>query len=384
MQKANIITFKKLLSILQKARDEQKNTTVSCGENLYVRILSNGQKSSFYYKDENGKLIRLGSTEELSLSLARAKARMKNPELAKKKLNIQGVTFEVYAEKWLETKKVLARICNHKTTYKYLQPLFDVPIKAINNRLVKDTLLNGSITPYKIKECICAICQILDLAVEDEIIESHNVNLLRKSPSIPKHVRGDGYLWQPLANFGELFKRIENLSEFNQRLYLIQSLTCLRTSELRRLRFSWIDWEQNIIIIPPEIMKVKRKEPFRIPMSIQLTKIIINMKNNSKSDLFFPRKDDTAILPRDVADPMKMVAQGYMHPHGFRKSLRTWCAENEVSSDVAAYCLDHHAIKTADDYYQKSDLLELRRPVMQKWADEVFKVIPESYKKFIN
>ena len=56
--------------------------------------------------------------------------------------------------------------------------------------------------------------------------------------------------------------------------------------------------------------------------------------------------------------------------HGFRASFRMWCADHAVAFDVAETCLAHTASKVVEAY-QRSSMLERRRPVMAAWADHV-------------
>ncbi len=86
---------------------------------------------------------------------------------------------------------------------------------------------------------------------------------------------------------------------------------------------------------------------------------------------------------RDIAVQFKLCAGDLAHPHGFRKTARTWFADNGVPYDVAAMCLDHKINNGADAAYQKSDMLELRRPVMEKWACEVERMLPPGFKELV-
>jgi integrase len=56
--------------------------------------------------------------------------------------------------------------------------------------------------------------------------------------------------------------------------------------------------------------------------------------------------------------------------HGFRAAFRSWCADHAVAFEVAESALAH----TSDSVvkaYQRSDMLERRRPVMAAWSDFV-------------
>ena len=55
-------------------------------------------------------------------------------------------------------------------------------------------------------------------------------------------------------------------------------------------------------------------------------------------------------------------------PHGFRFSFRDWCGETGVDREVAEASLAHVVKNQVEAAYARSDLLERRRTVMQKWA----------------
>jgi integrase len=56
-------------------------------------------------------------------------------------------------------------------------------------------------------------------------------------------------------------------------------------------------------------------------------------------------------------------------PHGFRTSFRTWASEiGHVEFEIAERCLSHRVGKAVSRAYNRSNLLERRRPVMASWA----------------
>ena len=54
--------------------------------------------------------------------------------------------------------------------------------------------------------------------------------------------------------------------------------------------------------------------------------------------------------------------------HGFRTSFRTWAGENKVTFEIAEYCLAHAVGDPSSQAYNRTTLLELRRPVMAAWG----------------
>ncbi len=57
--------------------------------------------------------------------------------------------------------------------------------------------------------------------------------------------------------------------------------------------------------------------------------------------------------------------------HGFRSSFRDWGEENLIHDTLLEKALSHSQKTKTVRAYQRSDLLEPRRPVMQMWADEI-------------
>ena len=55
--------------------------------------------------------------------------------------------------------------------------------------------------------------------------------------------------------------------------------------------------------------------------------------------------------------------------HGFRSSFRDWCSETGVDRAAAEWSLAHVFQSDTEKSYARSDLLELRRPLMARWAD---------------
>lgn len=55
-------------------------------------------------------------------------------------------------------------------------------------------------------------------------------------------------------------------------------------------------------------------------------------------------------------------------PHGFRSGLGVWLAEHGCPRDIAEMILAHAIPGKAEKAYQRSDLLEVRRPWLNSWA----------------
>ena len=118
--------------------------------------------------------------------------------------------------------------------------------------------------------------------------------------------------------------------------------------------------------------------PHRVPLSTRVLEILREMRElDTRTGLVFPGVkpgrpfSDSAMLGllRRQGSPGTV--------HGFRSSFRDWVAETGAATDMAAErALAHASINQTVDAYLRTDLLEARRPLMQRWADHVTSAAP--------
>ncbi len=145
-------------------------------------------------------------------------------------------------------------------------------------------------------------------------------------------------------------------------------LTCARTDSLRGMRFSEIDGD--VWTVPGD--RMKSGEPFRYPLPPAALSVVQERSAYAMDDFVLPSYrrgqciSETALLKA-------LNATGEVgRPHGFRTSFRTWAQDTEVCTfDVAETVLAHKVGGKVERSYARSDLLDRRMIVMQKWADHV-------------
>lgn len=155
---------------------------------------------------------------------------------------------------------------------------------------------------------------------------------------------------------------------------LLLALTFVRPGELRLAEWSEIDWEGAEWRIPAKRMKMKRLHI--VPLSRQAIAILAQMKELTGHGRFvFPAFRSLARGDRAMSDgTMRAALQrlGYHHefvPHGFRSMASTRLHEHGWPSDAVERQLAHvegSAVKAAYNY---AEHLEVRREMMQWWAD---------------
>lgn len=154
-------------------------------------------------------------------------------------------------------------------------------------------------------------------------------------------------------------------------LFLI-ILTACRENEITALKWSECRFDERAIYIPPERRKDGQNFPHRVPMSDQAERFLRAIPR--VNEFVFPFKDTCIrpVAPRRSIDDLKLEAP--VTVHGFRSTFRDWAAEAGIDPVLAEKSLMHKTGNTVEQAYQRSDLLDLRRTVMQKWADTIISV----------
>ena len=392
------LTEKQILERISQSPADRKNT-ISCGSHLIVRTF---KQTAFYYVRPTRKSpVKIGKVGEMHLKEARAavtrflKDNAEKQEAFKQKHEENNTpqnepTFKDIADNFLSLKKVnITELTykNYRKFYKHCQPLFEIPIKELNNKFVKDFILkkyNEKHSAITARNVLRFIRQTMDLAVEDEIITGHNLSILMHSSSFPK-VKIKGYSFFFLKDLKNKFKLLSSLSDLKKAYLLLLLFTCLRSNECYSIAYSYIDFKEKIIVIPAEIMKIKNAD-FKIPLTSYMEKIIrFIQRNYHQTDYLF--NNDRKIKAVFFSTLRRFLVSknvGFCL-HGFRKTARSWFAEQEISLEIACKCLAHTLSFTgADRFYQKSDLLEQRREVMENWNKAVYDNLPDDFKRLLD
>lgn len=149
-------------------------------------------------------------------------------------------------------------------------------------------------------------------------------------------------------------------------------LTVPRGSGGRGAMFSEVD-DAGVWTIPADRMKGQRGKvsDFRIPLSDEAIRIYEKCRDLAWNEYLFPGPRTGCItVQAQIKILNKLGEEG--KPHGFRTSFRSWVQDtNAATFDVAETALAHTIGSKVERSYARSDLLDQRRILMQKWADHV-------------
>ncbi|MFV2053163.1 tyrosine-type recombinase/integrase [Aliiroseovarius sp. YM-037] len=185
--------------------------------------------------------------------------------------------------------------------------------------------------------------------------------LLGKSRHKPEHV--------PAMPWGDVPTFYESLSDgtVTQLCLRLVILTAVRSTEARHMNLSEI--EGDTWIIPSYRMKTGKE--YRVPLSAEAKRVVEAAKLLARDGFLFPGVRKGVISDATMSKYMKTCGLE-ARPHGFRSSFRTWCAEaTDVSRDVAETALAHVTGGKVERSYRRTDFLEQRSVLMERWAAHV-------------
>ena len=146
------------------------------------------------------------------------------------------------------------------------------------------------------------------------------------------------------------------------------ALTAVRISEAREARWSEFDLEGAVWTIPASRMKAGREH--RVPLSDAALAILRQQAASRAEDRrhVFVNRRGLTLGDATVRKLFQSLKIGTVH--GLRSSFRTWAAEHtDAARDVLEQCLAHAVGSKVARSYDRSDLLDKRRAVMDAWAE---------------
>lgn len=361
------------------------------GGNLFLRVLETGARSWFFRYKKAGKQISLGlgATHSRSLAQARDVAQemrtailngLDPASVVKKEVESAAITFKQHAEALIDSKRPSWRNAKHaqqwtNTLTQYAYPR--IGSKQASEVTIED--MKAILEPIWGKKTETAtrlrmrIEAVLDYAAVHEGTDARNParwkgtldKILPPSRKVSKVVHHPAAPYADIPRIMTELRKKDHLSSYCLRFII---LTAARSGEGRGAKWNEIDLAAKLWSIPATRMKAERNHV--VPLCDEAMQIITTMKNwrRTGSDLVFPsvraQLSDVAVtkMLHSVAPDVTV--------HGCRTSFRTWGAETtSTASAVMELALAHVNQNHVEAAYQRSDLLDLRKTLMQTWGN---------------
>jgi integrase len=144
-------------------------------------------------------------------------------------------------------------------------------------------------------------------------------------------------------------------------------LTAARTGEVLKARWSEIDKESRMWVVPKDHMKARR--PHRQPLCERAMAIVAALPKRPE---FIFAKEDGKPLNHKALKRM-LVRMGVNDDegttHGFRSAFNDWAAEErDYPQELLALALAHTVSDKVEAAYRRGEMLEKRRALMRDWC----------------
>lgn len=369
----------------------------SDGGNLYLRVKDTGARSwVFRYKSGGkGKVdgtvteLGLGSRKERTLKQARelagkmrtALANGENPAALLNRRDTRATRFEDYAKELIETKRSGWRNAKHAkqwtaTLEQYVYPTIGGKLPAdVTLADVKAILLpmwaTKTETASRLRQRIEAVLDFA--AVEEKAHGRYNPamwkgNLDKVLPAARKVSNRAHHAAAEYAAVPGIMSTLRDKDFLSAYCLRFTILTAARSGEARGAMWDEIDFAAKTWTIPDHRMKAGNLH--RVPLCDEAMQILVKMQGWRMSDSERVFRGERGGLLSDVAinKTLHSIAPD-VTVHGFRSSFRIWGAETTAyPSAVLEAALAHVNPNEVEASYQRSDLFDRRRELMQAWG----------------
>jgi integrase len=294
-------------------------------------------------------------------------------------------TFGEMADRYIDTHQASWRSPKHHQQWRssiaaYCGPIRDRPVDRIDTQAVLGVLqpiwTKIPETASRVRgriETILNAARALGHTDENRANPArwrgHLDQLLPKQPSL---ARGN-HAALPYGDVPALMARLKNAAGAAAKALAFLILTAARSGEILGARWDELDEAAAVWTVPARRMKAGKAH--RVPLSVQAMAILAEMRVARRNDhpFVFPGQRPRKPLSNMALEmTMRRFGAGEFTPHGMRSGFRDWATEVErVEYATAERCLAHAVGNDAALAYDRSDRLELRRPVMTRWAQFV-------------
>lgn len=376
-----------------KVRKLTKPGSYADGNGLYLKVDESGARRWIQRLTINGKRRELGLGSARLVTLAEAReealnnrkvARAGGDPLAEKRKTKGIMTFEEAARKVHEI--YLPTWSNEKQGQQWINTLSTYAFPYFGNKRMdiidNADIHNALLAIWTVKhETAKRVKQRISTVIEWGIAQGwRNDNptqsIARGLPKVQKTKQHHRSL--PFQEVSAAISKIQDSNaSISAKLALeILILTAHRSGEVRNAKWDEIDFDNKVWVVPKERMK-KRKE-HKVPLSPRCLEILeeaeklkIDDKDIAESDkLIFPSLNTGRALSDVTLSKLLKEHEIDCVPHGFRTSFRMWAGEEtHIPREVCEFALAHVVGDEAERAYQRSDLFDKRRILMNMWDD---------------
>lgn len=392
-------------------KSQDKQIEIADGNNLYLVVTKAGS-CKFKYRIRNRNMaswIILGDYPAMTLDDARTQALQIKSSL-KNGVNItdikkpqQKITLNNFAQQFIQERLPITRQKQgsyndfvRKLNAQILAVIGDLYVADIDDSVIRNQLINPKLA---LNKCSMAIHirdmlkSVLDYAVEKAVIDKNPV-ASTKSYNIGSLPARNRYLTdQEIGKMLQLLYSSQHIrTEYKIGIHLLLILL-MRKTELIHATWDNVDFEKAQFMIKESKMGTQ----LLIPLPTQAVALFKILKDLSQgSDYILAGKEVDRPISSDTLNKQNIIINHIMFSvdkaqyftiHDLRRTGATHLGEMGYPSDYIEVALNHTK-SGMKQVYQRSQYLEQRKKMLQKWADKLDelvgdkKLLPYS-KKFV-
>ena len=336
-------------------------------------------------------LVTRKRTERSALLAAAAKNRTFE-ECAAAYMNTHSsdYTNEKHRKQWASTLKTYANPVIGKLLVAdiSMRHVLDVLLQDTNHRNGKEGKL-WEVKTETAKRLLDRIRTIMDYAIVNEYRAGTNpatwkgyLDTQLPSPKGLQQIRHQPAL--PYEKIGIFMGCLRRNDSISAKALEFLMLTGVRSGSVRNANWDEIDFQKKLWIVPAEHTKAGREH--RVPLQPQAIKLLESLTRTASGQKIFPSPTGKSLSDMALSQLMRgMKERGELTdkavPHGFRTTFRVWAAEQTNYPDEIRKVASMHSVNdSVKEAYQRTDLLEKRRYLMNDWADFIESSITDQQK----
>lgn len=380
---------------------------------LYLQVIKDGGRSWVFRFSLNGKRrdMGLGSFDGLTLAGARSKAQecrtmvqegidpiaaRRADDAARTAAIAKGVTFSACAKAFIEMRGHEWKNPKHRQQWEntlatYVYPIIGaLPVCEVDTDSVLDVLTQ----PVKV---LGATYPLWNAKTETATrIRGRIENILDWAAAKPREYRsGDnparwsGHLDESLPDpnkirtvknhaalphkeLGLFMARLVRVDGMASRALEFAILTAARSGEVRGATWQEIDLEAAVWVVPAA--RMKNGVEHRVPLCGRAIQLLHRTPRYDGTDLIFPGMLSQPLSDMSLTAVLRrMAGKGLIVPgltvHGFRSTFRTWVSDTGRSGDAAERALAHKPPTKLLQAYDRTDMFEPRKKLMNDWSN---------------
>ena len=200
---------------------------------------------------------------------------------------------------------------------------------------------------------------------ENPITEIKDAKVLPKVTAKPKHHKA--MKWQEVP---DLYLELKTRNAMAAKALMFTCLTGSRTSEVLEMEWSEVNLEDHIWTCPAERMKAGVTH--RVPLTAEMIEIIEPLQAMASKFVFEGQKRHQPLSNMSMLMLLRRMKMEGVTVHGFRSTFRDWVSETtNTPREISEMSLAHKVGSIVEQAYARSDLLDKRRLLMERWSKYV-------------